>query len=68
MPISEPDLASRAAIVTVTFRSPTTSAPSPEYDAPFPFTGGTIEKVVVDVSGEHYVDHEAQVIGWFMKD
>jgi hypothetical protein len=24
--------------------------------------------VVVDVSGEHYVDHEAQVIGWFMKD
>jgi hypothetical protein len=30
--------------------------------------GGTIEKVVVDVSGEHYVDHEAQVIGWFMKD
>jgi arylsulfatase len=44
------------------------SAVSPEYDAPFPFTGGTIEKVVVDVSGEHYVDHEAQVIGWFMKD
>jgi arylsulfatase len=41
---------------------------SPEYDAPFPFTGGIIEKVVVDVSGEHYVDHEAQVIGWFMKD
>ena len=44
------------------------SAVSLEYDAPFPFTGGAIEKVVVDVSGEHYVDHEARVIGWFMKD
>jgi len=31
-------------------------------------SGTTIEKVVLDVSGEHYVDHEAQVIGWFMKD
>jgi hypothetical protein len=41
---------------------------SPEYDAPFAFTGGTIEKVVVDVSGEHYVDHEAQVTGWLVKD
>jgi hypothetical protein len=44
------------------------SAVTPEYQAPFPFTGGAIEKVVVDVSGDHYVDHEAQVIGWFMKD
>ncbi|MFF7641940.1 sulfatase-like hydrolase/transferase [Streptomyces canus] len=38
------------------------------YDGPFPFTGGTIDKVVVDVSGERYVDHEAQVRGWFMID
>ncbi len=44
------------------------SAVTPEYEAPFAFTGGTIEKVVMDLSGEHYVDHEAQVIGWFMKD
>ncbi len=44
------------------------SAVTPEYDAPNPFTGGTIEKVVMDLSGEHFVDHEAQVIGWFMKD
>jgi hypothetical protein len=44
------------------------SAVSPEYAAPFPFTGGTIDKVVVDVSGEHFVDHEAQVVGWFVKD
>ena len=38
---------------------------TPEYEAPFPFTGGTIDKVVVDVSGDHYVDHEAQVAAWF---
>ena len=34
----------------------------------FAFTGGTIDKVVVDVTGEHYVDHEAQVRAWLMKD
>ena len=28
------------------------SAVTPEYQAPFPFTGGTIDKVVVDVTGE----------------
>lgn len=44
------------------------SAVTPEYTAPFPFTGGTIDKVIMDLSGEHFVDHEAQVIGWFMKD
>ncbi|MEU3255715.1 arylsulfatase [Streptomyces sp. NPDC006997] len=41
---------------------------TPDYEGPFPFTGGTIDKVVVDVSGERYVDHEAQVRGWFMTD
>ena len=35
------------------------SAVTPEYQAPFPFTGGMIDKVVVDLSGERYVDHEA---------
>jgi len=44
------------------------SAVTPEYEAPFEFTGGEIDKVVVDVSGEHYVDHEAQVRGWFLLD
>lgn len=44
------------------------SAVTPDYVAPFPFTGGTIDKVVVDVSGEGYVDHEAQVRGWFLLD
>ena len=28
----------------------------------------TLAQVVMDLSGEHFVDHEAQVIGWFMKD
>ena len=41
---------------------------TPDYTAPFRFTGGTIDKVVVDVSGERYVDHEAQVRGWFCID
>ena len=44
------------------------SAVTPRYTAPFPFKGGTIEKVVMDVSGEAFVDHEARVLGWFMKD
>ncbi len=44
------------------------SAVTPEYQSPFAFRGGTIDKVIVDVSGQHFVDHEAQVRGWFMKD
>jgi arylsulfatase len=41
---------------------------SPDYVAPFTFTGGIIDKVVVDVSGDRYVDHEAQVRAWFLID
>ncbi|GEB58177.1 arylsulfatase [Streptomyces gardneri] len=41
---------------------------TPDYQAPFRFTGGTIDKVVVDVSGERFIDHEAQVRGWFAID
>ncbi len=41
---------------------------TPDYKAPFRFTGGAIDKVIVDVSGEPYVDHEAQVRAWFMRD
>jgi len=33
------------------------SAVTPAYVAPYRFTGGSIDKVVVDVSGERYVDH-----------
>jgi arylsulfatase A-like enzyme len=41
---------------------------SPEYQSPFAFTGGTIDRVVVDVSGEPYVDHEKEVLRWILKD
>ena len=41
---------------------------TPAYTAPSRFTGGTIDKVVVDVSGERYRDHEAEVRGWFILD
>ena len=41
---------------------------TPDYVAPFRFTGGVIDKVIVDVTGERYIDHEAEVRGWFIKD
>ena len=46
------------------------SAVTPDYAdrGTFPFTGGTIDRVVVDVSGDRYVDHEAQVRAWFAID
>jgi arylsulfatase len=44
------------------------SAVSPDYKAPFQFTGGTIERVVIDVSGDAYVDHEKEAAAWLMRD
>jgi arylsulfatase len=44
------------------------SAVTPEYSAPYPFTGGSIDRVVVDLSGDGYVDHEAKVRAWFSID
>ncbi|PKL63239.1 MAG: arylsulfatase [Methanomicrobiales archaeon HGW-Methanomicrobiales-2] len=44
------------------------SPASPDYSAPFAFTGGIIDRVVIDVSGEHYVDHEKEVAAWIMRD
>ena len=38
------------------------------YRAPFPFTGGTIAKVVVDVSGTPYLDVERELAQAFSKD
>ena len=32
------------------------------------FPAQIIDKVVVDLSGERYVDHESQVRGWFLID
>jgi arylsulfatase A-like enzyme len=39
-----------------------------DYRPPFTFTGGTIERVVVDVSGDAYVDHEKEVLAWLARD
>jgi arylsulfatase len=34
----------------------------------FAFTGGTIDRVVVDVSGDEFVDHETEVRSWLLRD
>jgi len=39
-----------------------------DYTAPFPFVGGTIERVVVDVSGDRYIDHEKEVFAYIARD
>jgi arylsulfatase len=41
---------------------------SVSYQAPFEFTGGTITRVVVDVSGAPYIDAERQFATAFAKD
>ena len=43
---------------------------TPDYAGyhPWAFTGGTISKVIVDVSGEHYVDLELEAIAAFKRD
>lgn len=41
---------------------------SPDYAPPFAFTGGTIESVIVDVGGDHYVDYEKEAVAWLMRD
>jgi len=40
---------------------------TPEYQSPFSFTG-ELEKVVIDVSGEPYSNHEGDVRAWFSID
>jgi arylsulfatase len=44
------------------------SSVSPDYKTPFTFTGGTIDRVVVDVAGEPYVDYEKEVMAWILRD
>jgi arylsulfatase len=41
---------------------------TPDYRPPFRFTGGTIERVVIDVSGDAYVDHDKEVLAWLARD
>jgi len=37
-------------------------------DAPWPFTGGTIHKVIVNVSGDPWIDREKEVQAAFARD
>ena len=41
---------------------------SPDYKAPFDFTGGEIDRVVIDVSGDAFIDHEKEAVAWLMRD
>ena len=41
---------------------------SRDYSPPFEFVGGTIERVVIDVSGDPYVDHEKEVLAYLARD
>ena len=44
------------------------SSVSAGYEGTFPFAGGTIQRVVIDVSGDHYVDHEKEVLAYLARD
>ena len=46
----------------------TAPAADPGVQAPFPFTGGRLEAIVVDVSGDGYLDHEAEVRSYLSRD
>jgi len=37
-------------------------------DAPWPFVGGTLHKVIVNVSGEPFRDREKEVAAAFARD
>ncbi|MGB6194480.1 MAG: arylsulfatase [Terracidiphilus sp.] len=41
---------------------------SDDYARPFEFTGGTIEKVVINISGEHVVDLELEAMAMLARD
>jgi hypothetical protein len=38
------------------------------YAAPFPFAGGSVGEVIIDVSGEPYVDLEREALGMMSRD
>jgi arylsulfatase len=39
-----------------------------DFQAPFPFKGGTLKRVMVDISGETYRDMERELAAMFMHD
>ncbi|MGB7214786.1 MAG: arylsulfatase [Gammaproteobacteria bacterium] len=44
------------------------SSVSPDYGPPFEFEGGTIDRVVIDVTGAPFVDHEKEVKRYLTRD
>jgi hypothetical protein len=44
------------------------SSVSPDYEPPFEFRGGKIDRVVVDVTGDPFVDHEKEVLAYLARD
>ncbi len=40
---------------------------SEDYEAPFPFTGGTINSITINVSGEPYTDLEKEAQAMFSR-
>lgn len=44
------------------------SAVAPDYSPPYEFTGGIIDRVVIDVTGEPFVDHELEVLAYLARD
>jgi len=47
---------------------PPEGAPNVMYMAPWVFTGGTIKRVAVDVSGEPYVDLEREAVAMMSRE
>ena len=54
--------------MTTAFTGPLIPAQDFKITLPGTATVNDAGQVVVDLSGEHYVDHEAQVRGWFLLD
>jgi hypothetical protein len=44
------------------------SALTTDSTAARPFVGGKIELAIADVSGDHYVDHEKEVLAYIARD
>jgi hypothetical protein len=49
-------------------RDSASSVSPDDYAAPFAFAGGVIDRIVVDVSGDEFVDHEKEVLAYLKRD
>jgi arylsulfatase A-like enzyme len=44
------------------------SSVSPDYDPPYEFEGGKIDRIAIDVTGDPLVDHEKEVLAYLARD